>query len=91
MKIRSRGTGCRMTIDDYIAMYCFPGMEKVGSQILTNSIQILGLKTILLALDRIAGLASIHQASLPMMFYAIECMRPTVYDLSTTLLSNMKQ
>ena len=25
------------------------------------------------------------------MFYAVECMRPTVYDWSTTLLSNMKQ
>ena len=24
------------------------------------------------------------------MFYAVECMRPTVYDWSTTLLSNMK-
>ena len=25
------------------------------------------------------------------MFYAVECMRPTIYDWSTTLLSNMKQ
>ena len=25
------------------------------------------------------------------MFYAVECMRPTVYDWSTALLSNMKQ
>ena len=25
------------------------------------------------------------------MFYAMECMRPTVYDRSTALLSNMKQ
>ena len=25
------------------------------------------------------------------MFYVMECMRPTVYDWSTTLLSNMKQ
>ena len=24
------------------------------------------------------------------MFYAVECMRPTIYDWSTTLLSNMK-
>ena len=51
----------------------------------------LGLKAILLTLGRIAGLASLHQASQPMMFYAVECMRPTVYDWSTTLLSNMKQ
>ena len=51
----------------------------------------LGLKAILLTLGRIAGLASIHQASSPLTFYAVECMRPTVYDWSTPLLSNMKQ
>ena len=66
-------------------------MKKVGSQIPTNSIHILGLKAILLELGRIAGLASLHQDSWPIMFYAVECMQPTVYDSSTTLLSNMKQ
>ena len=69
-----------MTIDEYIAMYFFLETKKVGSQILKNSIQILGLKAILLALGRIAGLASLHQALRSMMFYAVECMRPTVYD-----------
>ena len=69
-----------MTIDEYIAVYCFLDMEKVGSQISTNLIQVLGLKAILLALGRIVSLASLHQASQPLMFYAVECMRPTVYD-----------
>ena len=50
----------------------------------------LGLKAILLALGRIVSLASLHQASRTLMFYAVECMRPTIYDWSTTLLSNMK-
>ena len=72
-----------MTFDEYIAVYCFPDTEKVGSQIPTNSIQVLGLKAILLA--------SLHQASQPLMFYAVECMRPTVYDWSTAMLRNMKQ
>ena len=80
-----------MTIDEYIAMHYFLDMEKVGSQIPTNSIQVLGLKAILLALGRIAGLASLHEASQPLMLYAVECMRPTVYHWSTALLSNMKQ
>ena len=71
-------------------MYCFPDMKKFGSKILTKSIQVLGLKAILLALGRIAGLASLHQVSRTLMFYAVECMRPTVYDWSTALLSNMK-
>ena len=52
-----------LTIDDYIAVYYFPDTENVGSQILINSIQVLGLKAILLALGRIAGLPSLHQAS----------------------------
>ena len=80
MSLRSRGLGGRMTIEEYIAMYFLPNIEKVGSQILTNSIQILGLKAILLALGKITGLASLHQASQPMMFYEIKCMQPTIYD-----------
>ena len=71
-------------------MYCYPDTEKVGSQVPTNAIQVLGLKAILLTLGRIAGLASLHQASRPLMFYAVECMAPTIYDWSTSLLSNMK-
>src|SRR5882757_7380807 len=71
-------------------MYYFPDIEKVGSQVPTNAIQVLGLKSILLTLGRIAGLASLHQASRPLIFYAVECMRPTVYDSSTALLGNMK-
>ena len=56
-----------------------------------NLIQNLELKAILLVLDRIAGLASLHQESRPLMFYVVECMRPTIYDWSTSLLGNMKQ
>ena len=58
---------------------------------MTNSIQVLGLKAILFALSRIVDLASLHQALWPLMFYAMECMRLTVYNWSTALLSNMKQ
>ena len=50
----------------------------------------LGLKAILLTLGRIAGLDSLLQALCPLMFYAVECMRPTMYDWSTALLGNMK-
>ena len=42
-----------LNIDEYIAVYCYPDMEKVGSQIPTNSIHVLGLKAILLTLGRI--------------------------------------
>ena len=91
MNLHSHGElGGGLTINEYIVVHCYPDTEKVGSQVPTNAIQVLGLKAILLTLGRIAGLASFHQASWPLMFYAVECMRPTVYDWSTTLLSNMK-
>ena len=60
VNLRSRGPKGDLTIDEYIAVYYFPDMEKVGSQIPTISIQVLGLKAILLALSRIASLASLH-------------------------------
>ena len=91
VNLRARGgPGHGLTIDEYIAVYCYPETEKVGIQVPTNAIQVLGLKAILLMLGRIAGLASLHQASRPLMFYAVECMTPTIYDWSTSLLSNMK-
>ena len=72
VNLQSHGQGGGLTIDEYIAVYCFPETEKVGSQILTNPIKILGSKAILLALGRIAGLDSLHQDSWPMMFYVVE-------------------
>ena len=71
MNIGSRGPGGGLTIDDYIAVYFFLENKKVGCQILTDSIQVPELKAILLALDRIASLASLHQALRPLMFYAV--------------------
>ena len=60
VNLHSRGPEGGLTINEYIAVYCFSNMKKVGSQIPTNSIQVLGLKAILLALGRIASLASLH-------------------------------
>ena len=60
MNLRSHGIGGRLTINEYIVVYFLPDTEKVGSQILTNAVQNLGLKTILLELGRIIGLASLH-------------------------------
>ena len=72
VNLRSRGPGGGLTIDEYIVVYCCIDMEKVGSQIPTNSIQVLGRKAILLKLGRIVGLGSLHQALRPLMFYAVE-------------------
>ena len=83
--------GGRVTIEEYIALYFLPNVEKIGSQVLVNSIQSLSLKVIILVLGRIAGIPSLYQASMPLMFYLVECIRPIVYDWSTSLLNAMKQ
>ena len=41
VNLRSHEPGGGLTIDEYIAVYCFPDTKKVGIQILTNSIQFL--------------------------------------------------
>ena len=56
VNLRSCALGGGLTIDEYIAIYFYLDTEKVGSQIPTKSIQVLGLKAILLKLNRIAGL-----------------------------------
>ena len=87
----SRGLGGGIIIHEHINVYCVQDTEKVRSQIPTNAIQNLELKSILLALGWIAGLEFLHQASRPMIFYVVECICPTIYDWSTSLLRNMKQ
>ena len=63
VNLRSRGPGGGLTINEYIVVYYFLDTEKVGSQILTNSIQVLGLKAILLAFGRTVGLTSLGFAT----------------------------
>ena len=38
VNLRSRGPGGGLTLDEYIALYCYLDMDKVGSQMPTNSI-----------------------------------------------------
>ena len=62
----------------------------VGIQVPIQAISNLSLKIIVLMLTRIIGSAPLHQASITLMFYEIECARPTIYDWCTSLLTNMK-
>ena len=78
-------------IEEYIVVYCLPDTENLGNNIPMNSIQKLGLNSIILILARIAVQTSLHQESRPLMYYVVECMRPAIYDWSTSLLGNMKQ
>jgi hypothetical protein len=90
VNLKAWGDGGGMNIEDYISTHCVAGTEKVGSQLPIRVIENLSLKIIVLVLTWIMGLASLHQESRPLMFYTVECLRPTVYDWCTSLLANMK-
>jgi hypothetical protein len=90
MDLKSRGVGSVMKVEEYIEAHCVVGTPMVRSQIPIRAIGNLSLKIIVLVLTRIIGSASLHQASRPLMFYALECERPTIYDWCTSLLTNMK-
>jgi hypothetical protein len=90
MDLKSRRVGSGMKVEEYIEVHCVVGTPMVGSQIPIWAIGNLSLKIIVLVLTRIIGLDSLHQASRTLMFYALECARPTVYDWCTSLLTNMK-
>jgi hypothetical protein len=80
VNLKAWGDGSGMNIYDYIATHCIAGTKKVGRQIPIRAINNLSLKIVVLVLTKITGLASLHQASRQIMFYSMECLRPTVYD-----------
>jgi hypothetical protein len=90
MDLKSCRAESGMKVEEYIEAHCVAETPMVGCQIPIQSIGNLSLKIIVLMLTRIIGLASLHQASRPLMFYTMECVRPTVYDWCTSRLTNMK-
>jgi hypothetical protein len=90
VNLKSWGAWGGMNIEDYIVTHCVAGTEKVGSQLPIRVIENLSLNIVVLILTWITGSTSLHQASRPLMFYAMECLRPTIYDWCTSLLANMK-
>jgi hypothetical protein len=80
VNLKSRGVGSGMKIEEYIDAHYVAGTPKVGIQVPIQAINNLSLKIIVLVLNKITGSTSLHQASRPLMFYAIQCTRPTVYD-----------
>jgi hypothetical protein len=90
VNLNSRGAGSRMKKEEYIDVDYVAGTPKVGSQVPIREINNLSLKIIVLVLTRITGSSSLHQALRPLMFYAVWCVRPTMYDCCTYLVANMK-
>ena len=74
------GDGSGMNIEEYIDVHCVVGTEKVESQLPIQAINNLSLKIVVLVLTWITGSTSLHQESRLLMFYSVECLRPTMYD-----------
>jgi hypothetical protein len=79
-----------MIMEEYIATHYVVGTYKLGSQLPIKAIENLSLNIVMLVLTWISRSASLHQVSRPLMFYAMEHLRPTIYDWCTSLLDNMK-
>jgi hypothetical protein len=90
VNLKAQVAESNMKIEEYIDAHCIVGTEKVGSQLPIRAIKNLSLNIVVLILTRITGSTSLHQASRPLMFYSVECLRPTVYDWCTSLLDKMK-
>jgi len=73
VNIKFRGDEGGMTIEEYISTHCVVGIDKVGSQLPIRVIEDLSLKIVVHVLTWIFGSTSLHQASRPLMFYAVEC------------------
>ena len=69
-----------LTIQEYITVYCEEGTQKVALQILIARIQGLALRSVAYCLVRMSSTTAQHVISQPLMYYALECMRLTVYD-----------
>ena len=70
-------------------MYCEDDTQKVDSQIPIARIQTLALRSVAYCLVRMSGTTTQHLISHSLMYYALECMRPTVYDWCTGMLASV--
>ena len=77
-------------MDDYVHVYCVEGSKKVGTQIAIKYLRDMHMKILLFTIGRVAGSASLHQASRTQMSIVVECL-VHLYDWCTALLINMKQ
>lgn len=88
LNLRGGGRGnASLTIQEYIDTYCKAGTQKVASQIPIARIETSTLLSIAFYLVRMSGTVSQHVISHPLMYYALECMRPTVFVCFTGLLA----
>jgi hypothetical protein len=60
VKLKARGAGSGMKIEEYIDAHCIAGTEKVRSQLPIRAINNISLNIVVLALTWIIGSTSLH-------------------------------
>lgn len=75
-----------LTIQEYIDTYCEAGTQKVASQIPIAHIETLDLRSIVFCLVKMLGTPIQHVILRPLIYYALECTWPTIFDWCTRLL-----
>ena len=63
-----------LTVEDYVQIHCIENSKKVGTQIAIRDIRDLHINILLFTIGRVAGSASLHQASRTHMSIAVECL-----------------
>ena len=76
-------------IQEYIDTCYEAGTQKMASQIPIAHIKRLDLHSITFCLVRMSGTTSQHVISRPLMYYALKCTWPTVFDWCTGLLASV--
>ena len=61
----------------------------MASQIPIAQIRTLALRSVAYCLVRMSSIASQHVISHPLVYYTLECMRPTVYEWCTSMLASI--
>ena len=79
-----------LTIQEYIDTYCEDGTQKVASHIPIARIETLALRSIVFCLLKMSGTTSQHVISHPLMYYALECSRATIFYWCTWLLASVR-
>ena len=88
--LRGGGRGdASLTIQEYITAYYEASTQKVASQIPVARIKTLELRSIAYCIVRMSGTVAQHVISHLLMYYSLECMRPTIYNWCTGMLTSV--
>jgi len=78
-------------MSEYIRRYCEPEVERRKGKVAIRGVCDLTLRTLLFTIAQMAGSDSPHMALQSYFQYAIDCIKPRVFNWCDGLLSSMKR